>query len=231
MSSNYELFSNATLYRKSELDVINECLMAIGEVPYPEGTLPDLIQIGTDGDIARRIIATTMLEVQSRGWFFNTDYSMVLIPDSGVGLGSGVDGGFITVPPNMLRIDTGNQADMRNRYIIKDNMIYDLLEQDYVQNRSIVVDVVWLVDYELLPIEAYLYIAMRSARKFQQRVIGSIDLNSLTMMDEQDAYNNLLRLQMQVQDYNIQNPVVSNRLHNGNIKMGLYLNKGRRQNI
>jgi len=156
---------------------------------------------------------------------------MVLIPDSGVGLGSGVDGGFITVPPNMLRIDTGNQADMRNRYIIKDNMIYDLLEQDYVQNRSIVVDVVWLVDYELLPIEAYLYIAMRSARKFQQRVIGSIDLNSLTMMDEQDAYNNLLRLQMQVQDYNIQNPVVSNRLHNGNIKMGLYLNKGRRQNI
>jgi hypothetical protein len=213
------------------MGMINECLIAIGEVPYPEGTLPELIQIGTDGDIARRIISTTMVEVQSRGWFFNTDYNMILSPDSGVALGDEVEGGFIVLPPNVLRIDTGNQSTFRNRYIIKDRKVYDLFEQDFVHDKTIEVDIVWLVDYELLPIEAYLYVAYRAARKFQQRVIGSVDLNSLTMIDEQDAYNNLLRLQMQVQDYNLQNPVVSNRLHNGNIKMGLYLNKERRQNL
>jgi len=231
MNSNFNLFSNSTMYAKDEMGLVNECLMSIGEVPYPDGSLPDLIQIGTDADVARRMIANTMLEVQSRGWFFNTDYNMVLSPDSGVGLGSEVQGGFIVMPPNVLRIDTGNQAEMRNRYIIKDSKIYDLFEQDYVQNRSIVADVIWLVDYELLPIEAYLYIAARASRKFQQRVIGSVDLNSLTMLDEQDTYNNLVRLQMQVNDYNLNNPVVSNRTHSGNIKVGLYYNKGRRQNL
>jgi len=231
MNSNYNLFTNTTLYSKSEMGMINACLMAIGEVPYPDGSLPDLIQIGTDGDVARRMIVDTMLEVQKRGWYFNTDYNMVLSPDSGIGLGQEVEGGFIVLPPNVLKIDTGNQAGMRNRYVVRNNKVYDLFEQDFVQNRSIVADVIWLVDYEELPIEAYLYITARASRKFQQRVIGSIDLNALTLAEEQDTYMELMRIQLQVNDYNFNNPVVSNRLHNGNIKMGLYFNKGRRQNL
>jgi len=230
MSSNYELFSNTTLYKKGEINMINECLMSIGETPYQEGTSPDYIQVGSDGDIARRMVASTMIEIQSRGWWFNTDYNFVFYPDTAIGIAPDVTngGGFIAVPPNLLRLDVGN-TEHKHRYIIKDGMIYDMLEQDFVHDVPITADAVWLLDYEVLPYEAYTYISLRAARKFQQRVIGSTELYNYTLAEEQDAYTNLMRAQMQYQDYSILNPVVTNRLNNGHIKQGLYKIKQRRQ--
>ena len=228
MSSNYELFSNTTLYKKGEINMINECLMSIGEPPYPEGTLPEHIQLGSDGDVARRMVASTMVEVQSRGWWFNTDYEFVFYPDSGINIGAETEGGFIVVPSNLIRMDVGNTTE-KHRFIIKEGRIYDMLEQDFVHDMPITADVVWLADYESLPYVAYTYISLRAARKFQQRVIGSTELYGFTLAEEQDAYINLMREQMQYQDYSILNPVVTNRLNNGNIKQGLYKIKSRRQ--
>jgi hypothetical protein len=52
-------------------------------------------------------------------------------------------------------------------------------------------DIVWLVDYANLPPEAYEYISLRSARKFQQKVIGALETDQFTMRDEQDALSKL----------------------------------------
>jgi hypothetical protein len=212
------IFTSGAVWAKSELSMINDSLLAIGEAPFMEGTVVDTIPIGTDGETAKRIIRSTMIEVQSRGWYFNTDYDYVLTPDIN---------GFITLPPNVLRTDFGNTSNA-NRFLTKNNGIYDVANQTFIIEGDIMCDMVWLVDYTNLPPEAYEYISLRSARKFQQKVIGALETDQFTMRDEQDALVNLQRRQLQTQDYNIQNSRVSTRTHNGYLVAGLYGNKGRR---
>ena len=210
------IFTDGTVYAKSKLNMINDSLLAIGEVPFLEGTIVDTLPIGTDGETAKRIIESTMVETQSRGWYFNTDYNFKLVPDVN---------GFITMPPNTLRLDFGKTEG--NRYTLKNGSIYDYQNQTFIIDRPILCDVVWLVDYEDLPPEAYEYISLRSARKFQQKVIGSAETSRFTEIDEQDSYVNLQRRQLQSQDYNIRNSRVSTRIHNGYLVASLYGNKGR----
>ena len=212
------IFQSGAVWAKSELNMVNDSLLAIGEAPYQEGTLVDTLPIGTDGETAKRIIRNTMIEVQSRSWYFNTDYNFDLVPDSN---------NFISMPPNVLRVDFGNTG-YKHRYILKNNKIYDVLNHTYMITQPVQADMIWLTDYNDLPPEAYEYISARSARKFQQKVIGAIETDQFTVRDEQDAYINLQRRQAQSNDYNIQSSRVSTRVHNGYLQRALYGNKGRR---
>jgi hypothetical protein len=186
------IFTDGTLYVSDKLEMINSCLLAIGEMPLLQGTLIEDIQLGSDADIARRIVEETMIEVQNRGWYFNTDYNYELLP---------VDN-FITMPPNTLRVDFGNTS--RGDYIMVGKRIYDIKDKTfYIKDNKLYADVIWLKDYEELPTAAYAYISLRAARKFQQRVIGSNELAGFTQIDEQDALINMQREHMQYQDYNL----------------------------
>lgn len=212
------IFTSGAIWAKSELDMVNTSLLAIGETPFLEGTIVDTLPIGTDGETAKRIIRTTMIEVQSRGWYFNIDYNFKLVPDVN---------GFIPIPPNTLRIDFGNTG-YKHKYTFKNGQVYDYANQTFKIDAPIFADIVWLVDYADLPPEAYEYVSLRAARKFQQKVIGSLETDSFTTRDEQDALINLQRRQLQSQDFNIENSRVSTRIHNGYLKQGLWGNKSRR---
>lgn len=212
------VFSDGTVYAKSKLDMINDCLLAIGEVPFIDGTNVDAIPLGTDGELAKRIVEKTMVEIQSQGWYFNTDYDFTLVPDSN---------NFITMPPNTLRVDFG-ETEFTHRYVFKDVRVYDNKEHTYEIFNKLTADVVWLVDYDTLPPEAYEYISLRAARKFQQKVIGAIETDQFTTRDEADALQNLQRRQLQTQDYRIQSGKVSTRTHNGFLNEGIYGSKARR---
>ena len=136
--------------------------------------------------------------------------------------------GFIAMPPNTLRVDFGNGPD-RHRYTLKRGKIYDFQEQTYVIDHVLEADVVWLIDYNDLPPEAYEYISARAARKFQQKLIGSEDLDKKLVRDEVDTLNDLMRVQLQSQDYKLRNNRVSTRIHNGWLIKGLYGNTDRRE--
>ncbi len=206
------IFNDGAIWAKSELNMINDSLLSIGEVPFLDGTIVDTLPVGTDGETAKRIIRTTMIETQTRGWYFNIDYDFRLVPD--------VDG-FITMPPNTLRVDFG-YTEFRHQYTIKNGRIYDYLNHTFVITTTLTADVVWLVDYSDLPPEAYEYISLRSARKFQQKVIGAQETDEFTVRDEGDALTNLQRLQLQSQDYVMSNKRVNTRIHNAYLVQGLY---------
>lgn len=209
-------YTAPTEYANNKLDMVNRCLRAIGETPLPNGTLLESLQLGIDAEIAARIVDETMKEVQSVGWYFNTDYDFKLYPD---------EDNFITVPPNMLRMDTYDD----NQYILRGRRVYDVYNKTFVIEKDyITADVVWLVDYELLPVEAYEYIANRAARKFGEEVIAAAEIVEVTRSKETDAYIRLQRRQLQTQDYNIQNKRVSTRTHNGYLYKGLYNSPTRR---
>jgi len=212
------IFTDGTVWVKSKLDMINTCLLAIGETPFIEGTLVSALPIGTDGETAKRIVETTMIEVQSRGWYFNLDYNFPLTPDND---------NFITMPPNTLRVDFGNGED-RHQYTIKNGKIYDYSNFTYIINKKLTADVTWLVDYGDLPPEAYEYVSLRAARKFQQKVIGSVETDGFTTRDETDALVNLQRRQLQSQDYKLLNDRTATRIHSGYLQKALYGSTGRR---
>ena len=210
------VFSDGTVYSKTKLNMINKCLLAIGETPYPEGTLISSLALGTDGETASRIVEETMIEVQSIGWYFNLDYNFRLYKDIN---------NVIALPPNVIRVDT--QLD--NQYIEKNGKMYDLETQSYIISPVYIeADVIWLADYPTLPPEAYEYIGARSARKFQQYVVGAPDLTQTTTLSEQDAFVRLQRRQLQTQAYNIQNSRVSTRASNTHLRHSMRAVKGRR---
>jgi hypothetical protein len=209
-------YISSEVYSKNKLDMVNRCLRSIGEVPLPDGTLLNAIQTGTDADVARRVVEETMREVQAIGWYFNTDYDFRLYKD---------DQDMISVPPTLLRMDT--QYD--NQYVIKEGKVYDVYNFTFIiEPKYIEADLVWLKDYEELPTEVFEYIALRSARKFQEVVITAAALTEITRAQEMDAYVQVQRMQMRVQAYNIQNAKVSTRTHNGYLRVGLYNTKTRR---
>jgi len=212
------IFQNGAIFAASELNMINDSLLSIGESPFLEGTIVEALTIGTDGETAKRLVRTTMIEVQSRGWYFNTDYYFKLYPDTE---------GFITMPPNTLRVDFGNGED-KHQYVVKNGQVYDYLNHTFKITKVLEADVVWLVDYSELPPEAYAYISLRAARKFQQKVIGAAELDAFTVRDETDALVNMQRRQLQSQDYSITNSRVATRTHNGYLTKALWGNKNRR---
>jgi len=212
------IFQDGTLYAKSKLDMINVCLLGIGEVPLIEGTIVQTLQIGTDADTAGRLVERTMVDVQTTGWYFNTDYNFRLVPDVL---------NFITMPPNTLRVDFGNAED-RHQYTIKNGKIYDYLNQTFIITKPLIADVVWLYDYNDLPPEAYSYIALRAARRLQATVVGSTETDGFTKAEELQALISLQRRQLQSQDYQILNSRVSTRTHSGYLIKGLYRTANRR---
>lgn len=187
------MISDNTLYAKNKLGIVNQCLISIGQRPLLVGTTLDALAIGSEGYIAKEMVSNVMLDVQTRGWYFNTDIDYEFVPDAD---------GFIAIPANLLRLDAGSKND-KGRYIIKSGKLYDRKEKTFKFTDKITADVVWAIEYEDLPFLAYAYISARAARKFQQSVLGSQTLNEFGVRDEMDTLYALEREEAQYLDTNI----------------------------
>jgi hypothetical protein len=187
---------------QNKLGLVNRCLQAIGEAPLPPGTIPSEFPLGSDTQIASSIVDDTWLEVLNRGWWFNTHLNFSMLPD--------IDG-FIAFPSSLLRIDSNTT---RGRYIKKNGLLYDRIENTFIFDKAVILDVVWLTGYSDLPISAYEYIATRAARKYQQKVIGAAEMATPLMQEEGDALINLQRENSQYLDVSLLDSNVSNRYIN-----------------
>jgi len=187
------IFTDDTFYTQTKIQMINQCLLAIGEVVLPEGTLIEDLPIGTDARTAEFYVVKNMKRVQNRGWFFNSDLNFRFIPDSD---------NFITAPANLLRIDPGLTTN-RGRVIKKGARLYDLENKTYKFENDVYADALLLVDYSELPVSSFDYISLRAARQFQQSVVGSTELSGFTEQDEVDALTDLQREHLQYRDHNM----------------------------
>ena len=157
------------------------------------------------------MVDRTIFDVLNKGWFFNIDYDMTLVPDSG---------GFITLPPSVLRMDSQSK-----QYILRNGKVYDTYSHSFIITQPIEVDLIYYVEIEELPVSAYFYIGARAARKFQEKVIGDIDMTKITLQEEVDALSDLQREDLQYSKYTL---IRGSRIHNGYLVAGLYKSIGRR---
>lgn len=174
----------------TELDAINTMLSSIGEAPV--NTVEDNGVV--DAVMARQILRTESRAVQAKGWHFNTEKAYTLtptFPDKNLAL-----------PTNVLRADTVS-TDKDIDVVVRGTRLYDRVNHTYTFSAAVKVDMIILLEFEELPEPARQYITIRSARIFQERVVGSGDLSRFTVQDELRALVQLKEMEADTADYNI----------------------------
>ena len=180
------------LANMTELQAVNMMLTTIGEQPI--ANLNDKAGL-QDASIAQDILHNTSRQVQSRGWIFNTDLQKSLSPGST---------GKIQIDSNVLRIDATAKVRSNKKDIVeRGGFLYDRENNTDVFTDAVKVDYVTFLPFDSLPESARRYIAVKSARIFHDRVVGSGQLHQFFERDELQAWSDLLEYQSEVGDFNI----------------------------
>lgn len=181
-----------SLSMTTELDAINIMLGTIGEAPI------NSLEAATgvvDAVTARSILNEVSVQVQEEGWHFNTEYEFVLSPE--------LSTKEIYIPPNVIEADASKYDRNDIDVAIRGNRLYDRKNKTFQFQQDIKADLTVLLEFNELPQAARHYITIRSARVFQQRVVGSDTLGSFTEADEARSLRAMRRYEARTADYNI----------------------------
>lgn len=173
----------------SKLEAVNTMLTSIGEIPVSSITSATT----NDVSIAIQILDHVSREVQSRGWFFNTDINYSLVPNNN---------NEIALPANALRVELAESSRLFN-YVERNRKLYDRVNNTYTITNTVKVNIVFLLDFEELPEVARHYVMIRASRIFQDRMLVSSELHKFHEVDELQAYMNLKETEGDIGRHNI----------------------------
>lgn len=173
----------------TELEAVNVCLANIGESPVSAITG----SVTVDAALARDLVRQVTREVQAHGFYWNTEIAYELIPNT--------DGNLV-LPANILSIDTVGE-DQGKDLVARGRLMYDRVNHTYSFEEKVKVNIVVALGFEELPEICRRYIAIRSARIYQERVMGSGTVSSFNIADEDMARAALLAENMEVEDNNM----------------------------
>lgn len=171
----------------TELDAVNEILSSVGSSPV--NTLED--DLNVDVLNAKRVLKAVSIEIQSRGYNFNTLKNVYLQPDS--------DTGLIPYAHDYIRAFTKGY-----KLVPRSGYFFDLeTEQESFPNGLTVGELVKELPFEELPTIFRKYITVRSARVFQMRYLTSSDIDTHLQLEESSAYADIIDYELMSGNYNI----------------------------
>lgn len=173
----------------NELDAINEILSSVGSSPV--NSLEDALNV--DVLNAKRILKATSIEIQSRGYVFNTLNNVYLSPDS--------DTGLVPYARDYIRVfTTGYKLVDRSGYF------FDLVSSTNEFPEGLTVgELVKELPFEELPVIFRKYITVRAARVFQMRYLTSGDIDAHLQLEESAAYADIVDYELMTGNYNVFN--------------------------
>lgn len=173
----------------NELDAVNEILSSVGSSPV--NSLED--DLNVDVLNAKRILKATSIEIQSRGYKFNTLNNVYLQPDSYTGL--------VPYARDYIRVfTTGYKLVDRSGYF------FDIeTNTNEFPNGLTVGELVKELPFEELPNVFRKYITARSARVFQMRYLTSADIDTHLQLEESAAYADVVDYELMTGNYNVFN--------------------------
>lgn len=177
----------------SKLDAVNTMLEAIGEAPINDLTSSGRLEVAT----ASRTIDRVSQDVQSKGWWFNTE-EHTISPDPTTG--------ELILPNNTLRVDRTerNPADDDGDLVQRGSKLYSLKRRSSVDfQNDVEVSIVRLLSFDELPHSARNYITLRAAKKFQAHFIGDPGLDDNLEEEEAEALVVLQDEELENGDYNL----------------------------
>ena len=177
----------------TKLEAVNSMLSTIGEAPV------NSLQSGlVDAETAETILNEVSRSVQAHGWNFNSEPDYPVAADTS---------GNVILPTEILRADLAQSEtkyrSSKEEYVQRGSKMYDKVKHSFNIGKTLKLDVVVLLDFEDCPEVARRYIAVKAARIFQERVVGSDSLSAMNRNDEQEALFALREMEGDNGDYNI----------------------------
>ena len=184
----------------TELDAVNSILMSVGESPVNTLTVqsPEVV-------IAQKTLRQVCREVQSEGWFFNTEYQYPISLDANK---------HCIIPNNVLQIDLNHFKHLNDFDVIrkKDSGIeklYDKFEHRFnFENTSddkLYCDIIWMLEFEDMPEAFRDYVTIRATRIASNRMVNDTKAAQLLGPDELMARATAIEYDASQGDYNIFN--------------------------
>jgi hypothetical protein len=174
----------------TELEAVNTMLTTIGESP-----VNTISESTADTRIAYIILGEVNRATQIRGWHWNTESDVTLTPN-----GTTKE---ITLGTDVVRVDVDERLYSNVNVIQRGLRLYDKKNHTYQFNEPVKAEVVYLRSFSEMPEQARYYIIVRSARLFQQRMIGDATGSAFSAEEETTAFLALQNAEDETADYNI----------------------------
>lgn len=178
------------------LECLNHVLSVIGEDPVTssDSTHPSVISTLTQVNRVNK-------ELQSLGWWFNTEWNLKLIPN---------ELGQIIIPSTTLYIELTNP---RQKYVRRGGKLYDPINHTFIIDADVYVNLVLLLDIGDLPETAASYVMHKTAYDFYVSDDGDEAKSTRLEKETIRAWARLQSESLQVEAVNAQNrPLVANLL-------------------
>ena len=175
----------------TELDAINTMLTTIGESPV------NSVNASTaDTRIAQLILQEVDRATQIKGWNWNTEKDVPLTRNGS---------NQIVLSANVVRVDVSRSEYPSVEVVQRGNKLWDKKNKTFTFSADLKGEVVSLLPFTDLPEQARYYIVVRSARLFQQRMIGDSTGSAFSAEEETTAYMALNDSEDETADHNIFN--------------------------
>lgn len=196
-----------TIAPTTKLKAVNICLSAMGEP-----VINSLDDAAVDAQMASDIIDETSESVQIVGWYWNTE-THTLSPDSN---------GYLVLPNNVIRVDPTDQS--LGNIVQRGGRLFNTDTASFIFTKPIKLRLSVLLEYDDLPLTAKQFIAVRAARIFQQRLLGSETLYKFDAADEQRGWALLMQEEAETMNANVlrDNWSTSSIVNRGHFSRGAY---------
>ena len=166
-----------------QLAAVNELLQSIGQAPVTtiETSNPDVA-------MAWNTLVTTSRNVQAEGWTYNREYHYQMNRSSDTATEN-----HILIPSNMLQCEL-HPKDLSNKGhdgVMRANSegqmkLYDRENHTYEWDYDPYCDVLWMFDWETIPVPIQFYVVARAAATMAIRAVG--DSGQYAMLKEIENY-------------------------------------------
>ena len=173
----------------SELEAVNMALSTIGEAPVSTLAISGDLNVS----VARQMLYDVSREIQTSGWYFNTENKYPLMRDSNL---------EIHLPTNLLYLDLTDDY-FNYDATPRGSRLYDRKNHKYTFDKNLEADMVLFLTWDELPQPARQYIAIVAARRFQKRFLPDDYTSKYTQDEEVTAKAQLEDFDANTRDYNM----------------------------
>lgn len=180
--------------RTTELEAVNLMLSLLGETPVNSLIDPYTADVAN----ARSVLLEKAKDVQSEGWAFNKDTDYTLVRSA-----ASVPANQIVLAGNVISVDADTDSGVD--VVVRGNRLYDRLNQTFVFDHDLQVEILWYFPFDEMPECMRRYVLILAGRALQSRWVGSEQQHMFTQAEEQRARLRLDREEGDTADVNILN--------------------------
>ena len=175
----------------TELSAVNAILGAIGQSP-----ITSLVFDNPEVSFIYNLLRDANVDTQAEGWHFNTEYHVMLTPDSVTKK--------ITIGSEILSIDLHDDQAKRTCDLVRRNgVLYDKINHTDEFIADVPVDIVRLYNFDDLPPVFQRYITYRASRVAATQLVANPQLVKLLGVQEAQARAALMEYECNQGDHNM----------------------------